>query len=453
MKKTRSREAARPQVDPAAEDTAPTAADRLAAAAVMLTPLAHSAAAKIGPLAHSAADRVGPLAHLAAERVAPYAQQAADAVTPYAHQAADRLAPLATSVKERGAGVLHEAGELLGPRLDEAMERVGPAVEAARDKVSDELLPKLTEALAAVAASPLAVEAINRGKATLAAATGELVLPPEKPKRRWPKRLGVIAALGGLAYVLGRKFLGSKDSQWQTARPTTPYVPPKPSAPDTAAAAATAPVQATTPDTANDVPTAEHEAPGDDPQAGASAHSEYLEANGEAEPDQPAEGGVEESEAVVAAEEGSTDQDPWAEGSTEGETSETEVVAGDAAPEFVADDYPAADPGYTAAATDVEPGTGGDIDPDAELVYVTESDSESVDVGPESSPVVPDPQKYSGEGVYVGIEPPEGYTIKGNQRSMKYHLPESGGYARTIAEVWFSSEAAAQACGFVRAQR
>jgi hypothetical protein len=438
VKKTRSREAARPKVDPAAEDTAPTAADRLAAAAVMLTPLAHSAATKIGPLAHSAADRVGPLAHLAAERVAPYAQQAADAVTPYAHQAADRLTPLAASVKERGASVLHEAGERLGPRLDEAMDRVGPAVEAARDKVSDELLPKLTEALAAVAASPLAVEAINRGKATLAAATGELVLPPEKPKRRWPKRLGVIAALSGLAYVLARKFLGSKDSQWQTARPTTPYVPPKPTAPDTAAAATAAPVQSTTPDTADDVPTAEHEAPGDDPQAGASAHSEYLQANGEAEPDQPAEGGVEESEAVVGAEEASTDQAPWAEGSIEVETSETEVVAGDGAPELVADDFP---------------GTGPDTDPDAELVYVTESEPESIEVEPESSPVVPDPQKYSGEGVYVGIEPPEGYTIKGNQRSMKYHLPESGGYARTVAEVWFSSEAAAQACGFVRAQR
>jgi hypothetical protein len=36
---------------------------------------------------------------------------------------------------------------------------------------------------------------------------------------------------------------------------------------------------------------------------------------------------------------------------------------------------------------------------------------------------------------------------------MKYHVPESSGYARTLAQVWFSSEEAAQQAGFVRAQR
>jgi hypothetical protein len=61
--------------------------------------------------------------------------------------------------------------------------------------------------------------------------------------------------------------------------------------------------------------------------------------------------------------------------------------------------------------------------------------------------------RYEGEGVYVGHEPPEGFTIKGNERSMKYHVPESSGYGRTIAEVWFNSEDAAQQAGFVRAQR
>jgi hypothetical protein len=61
--------------------------------------------------------------------------------------------------------------------------------------------------------------------------------------------------------------------------------------------------------------------------------------------------------------------------------------------------------------------------------------------------------RYEGEGVYMGSEPPEGFTIKGNQRSMKYHVPESAGYGRTVAEVWFNSEEAAQQAGFVRAQR
>jgi hypothetical protein len=36
---------------------------------------------------------------------------------------------------------------------------------------------------------------------------------------------------------------------------------------------------------------------------------------------------------------------------------------------------------------------------------------------------------------------------------MKYHVPDAAGYDRTNAEVWFNSEAAAEAAGFTRAQR
>jgi hypothetical protein len=58
-----------------------------------------------------------------------------------------------------------------------------------------------------------------------------------------------------------------------------------------------------------------------------------------------------------------------------------------------------------------------------------------------------------GEGSYAGENPPEGFTIKGNERSMKFHLPDSGGYDRTIADVWFANEEAAEKAGFTRAQR
>jgi len=450
VKKTRSCAAARHKVIPAAEDFVHSAADRVG-------PLAQSAADRVSPLVEAAADRIGsaadklsPLAHSAADKLSPLAHSAADAVTPYAHHAADRLTPLAASVKERGADLLHDAGELFGPRLDDAKDRVGPAVGAARDKVSDDLLPKLTEALAAAAASPLAVEVINRGRATLAAATGELALPPEKPKRRWPKRLGVIAALAGLAYVVARKFLGSKDSEWQSARPTTPYAPPKSSAPATSAAAAATTGGATTgaATTEADVPTAEHEVPGDDPQSGASAHMEYLEANGDAEPDQPVEGGDEESAEAPFNDEVVTDVTPPAHIITDFGTDDS------AGSSFVANDFAAAEVpvdeapsiGDDVAADEVYGVSDGD-ETETDLVYVTESGE------PDADQAELDPERWSGEGAYVGNEPPEGFTIKGNERSMKYHLPDSGGYARTIAEVWFNSEEAAQAAGFVRAQR
>jgi large subunit ribosomal protein L4 len=46
---------------------------------------------------------------------------------------------------------------------------------------------------------------------------------------------------------------------------------------------------------------------------------------------------------------------------------------------------------------------------------------------------------------------PEGFTIKGNKGSMKYHTTESQWYDRTVAEVWFRSAEAAEAAGFVAA--
>ncbi|MET4060100.1 large subunit ribosomal protein L20 [Arthrobacter sp. UYP6] len=42
---------------------------------------------------------------------------------------------------------------------------------------------------------------------------------------------------------------------------------------------------------------------------------------------------------------------------------------------------------------------------------------------------------------------PEGYVIKGNQASGKYHVPGSTWYEQTVAEYWFNSVEAAKAAG------
>lgn len=88
-----------------------------------------------------------------------------------------------------------------------------------------------------------------------------------------------------------------------------------------------------------------------------------------------------------------------------------------------------------------------------------EAEEAAKDMVDEGSPVSADsPESEStdpnyGDGAYVGDEPPAGFIIKGNERSMKYHMPGTGGFERTIPDVWFNSEDAAQAAGFVRAQR
>ena len=48
-------------------------------------------------------------------------------------------------------------------------------------------------------------------------------------------------------------------------------------------------------------------------------------------------------------------------------------------------------------------------------------------------------------------EAPDGFPIKGNEDSMKFHEPYSQWYSQTVAEVWFDSVESAEAAGFTRA--
>jgi large subunit ribosomal protein L17 len=59
------------------------------------------------------------------------------------------------------------------------------------------------------------------------------------------------------------------------------------------------------------------------------------------------------------------------------------------------------------------------------------------------------------DGSHVPLEnvsqAPEGYPVKGNEDSMKFHEPDSQWYEQTTAEVWFDSVESAEAAGFTRA--
>ncbi len=93
-----------------------------------------------------------------------------------------------------------------------------------------------------------------------------------------------------------------------------------------------------------------------------------------------------------------------------------------------------------------------DVDTSA-AVQDAEAEAEMVAEGGPADESAQRAEPGYGEGAYVGSEPPEGYVIKGNERSMKYHTQEAAGYDRTNADVWFNSEEAAQAAGFTRALR
>ncbi|EON25187.1 MULTISPECIES: 50S ribosomal protein L17, sunset domain variant [Nocardioides] len=46
---------------------------------------------------------------------------------------------------------------------------------------------------------------------------------------------------------------------------------------------------------------------------------------------------------------------------------------------------------------------------------------------------------------------PEGFPIKGNKDSMKFHEPDGQWFAATVAELWFDTAESAEAAGFTRA--
>ena len=48
-------------------------------------------------------------------------------------------------------------------------------------------------------------------------------------------------------------------------------------------------------------------------------------------------------------------------------------------------------------------------------------------------------------------EAPEGFPIKGNKDSMKFHEPDGQWFAETVAELWFDTAESAEAAGFSRA--
>ena len=68
------------------------------------------------------------------------------------------------------------------------------------------------------------------------------------------------------------------------------------------------------------------------------------------------------------------------------------------------------------------------------------------------------PKAEAAEGLPAGShaplesgEAPEGFEVKGNSDSMKYHVPGSRWYSSTKAEIWFDSAESAEAAGYAPA--
>jgi len=81
--------------------------------------------------------------------------------------------------------------------------------------------------------------------------------------------------------------------------------------------------------------------------------------------------------------------------------------------------------------------------PGKRSVTASARESELDDTADEAGPYGPDSHPPLADG-----SQPEGFPVKGNEDSMLYHVPGSSFYARTVAEVWFTTAEAAEAAGF-----
>jgi Family of unknown function (DUF5324) len=156
----------------------------------------------------TAKERAESASHTLGHKVGPVVSSAKDKAKPYAEKAV-----------ERGATAASAAVDKVSPVVDEALHKVGPATtdaaEKARERFNDDVLPKISSVLTALAAAaePVVEETSKRGKATKAALKGEI----EAPKKTHRLRKVVIAlGFGAMAAAAVKRFLTPKEPAWQS---------------------------------------------------------------------------------------------------------------------------------------------------------------------------------------------------------------------------------------------
>ncbi|MDO4411605.1 DUF5324 family protein [Cutibacterium sp.] len=338
-------------------------------------------------------------AHLTAaqDKAAPLAAHVSGKIAPLTNQLSEKLGPIPGQAVEAGKKALDVSKEY-------TQEKVVPALHQAYNTFQKDVLPGLEERAEKVASLPAVEEATRRGQAAVAALKGQSTelaakagietkaVKKAKRRSRFRKVFRTLAILGGVsaaAVAVGRRFMSSSDDGWTAHEPKVTY----------------------------------SWTPGDDDKTVAKPAKQAQ--------DKPAEKA-----------ETSHGSKPVAKPQPKGGEDKT-VPAHPVA--TMADEG-----GPAAAAPETTAETKAVVDEGTRSKTTTKDGATKVPDGGKTPEEKDEKPKATS---YVGDNPPEGYVIKGNDRSMKYHVPGSGGYDRTIADVWFATEEAAQAAGFTKAQR
>jgi len=143
----------------------------------------------------------------------------------HASELAETLAPHVELARDKAAPLLADARDKAAPVLADARDKAAPYVADARDRLTTEVLPVVTAALASVdaATEEARAETLKRGKAVAAALRGEVEAPQKKHRGRL---LLILLGIGGAVFA-GVRVLGNRraTTNWQSSYTPPPATP------------------------------------------------------------------------------------------------------------------------------------------------------------------------------------------------------------------------------------
>ena len=164
---------------------------------------------------------------LLANNAASVAEQLRERVVPAVESAIEWSQPRVEAARLWAKPRVEHGIEVAAPKLESVVSGLAPKVDTARDKIVEELIPRLTDAIAAFTEASTAAkdEAISRGAGAAAVISGDASASPKRKKKgKVLMILGLLTAAGA-GVVAFMKNSAPKDDPWATPL-SDPYVPP-----------------------------------------------------------------------------------------------------------------------------------------------------------------------------------------------------------------------------------
>jgi hypothetical protein len=156
------------------------------------------------------------------KKIRDHATDLGSRIGPTVESARDKAAPILAEAKGKAAPVLADARDKAAPLLADARDRTAPALAEAKERLTHDVLPVITAAIAAAgeATEDVREETSKRGRAAVAALKGEVEAPKKTHRLR---NLLLVLGLGGIVAAVVKKLSDREPTTaWQSSYTPTP---------------------------------------------------------------------------------------------------------------------------------------------------------------------------------------------------------------------------------------